>query len=100
MPDDNYTEEKMKRFNEDIEIREEDNGATTKEGLLNNNFFDSDFLLLILILFILFWNNDKFSNHFQSLNSNVKTIKNYLDMADTTIQVLDQTTQIPNQMLD
>lgn len=76
---------------EDMEFKEEN---TDIQNILN-----SDFLLLILIIFIFFWNTDSFSGHFQFLNDKVKRFKGYLDMADATIQALDQATQIPKQML-
>lgn len=81
---------------DDIKVKEEikEGGSSDLQNLLS-----SDFLLLILIIFIFFWNTDTFSGHFQLINDKVKTVKGYLDMADATIQALDQATQIPKQML-
>ncbi|WP_018250402.1 hypothetical protein [Orenia marismortui] len=79
------------------DIEEIEDNETTSNNI--GNLFNSDFLLLIVILFIFFGNTDIFSEHFQFLNGKVKQIKNYLDMADATIQALDQASQIPNQML-
>ncbi|TDX43794.1 hypothetical protein [Orenia marismortui] len=79
------------------DIEEIEGNETTSNNI--GNLFNSDFLLLIVILFIFFGNTDIFSEHFQFLNGKVKQIKNYLDMADATIQALDQASQIPNQML-
>lgn len=72
----------------------------TDEQYNNQNILDSDFLLLILVIVIFFSNTEIFSSHFQLLDTKFKKIKNYLDMADATIQALDQASQIPSQMLD
>ena len=53
----------------------------------------------LIILFIFFGNNEVFSEHFNLLNGQLKNIKNYLEMADATLQALDQASQIPQQML-
>lgn len=66
----------------------------TQQGVLGG-----DFILLILILLIFFGNTDIFSGHFEFLDGQVKQVKNYLDMADATIQALNQASQIPQQML-
>jgi Trk-type K+ transport system membrane component len=78
---------------EEVEVREE-NGSNNIQ-----NFFNNDFLLLLIILFIFFGNTEVFSKHFHFINGQVKQIRSYLEMADATIQALDQASQIPNQML-
>lgn len=65
----------------------------------NNNLFNSEFILLLLILLIFFNNNNIFNSYFQLLNNKIKQVKNYLDIADTTIQTLNQASQIPQQMI-
>ena len=87
--EENYTKEK-------IHVEEQDNVNKSNNP---QNFLSNDFLLLIIILFIFFGNTDVFSDHFQFLNSRVNQVKDYLDMADATLQALDQASQIPNQML-
>lgn len=95
--------EDNKNFEEDyikektyIEEQDQDN---INKNTNSQNFLSNDFLLLIIILFIFFGNTDVFSDHFQFLNSKVNKVKDYLDMADATLQALDQASQIPNQML-
>ncbi|WP_027339077.1 hypothetical protein [Halonatronum saccharophilum] len=70
------------------------------KGSLNQSILSNDLLLLLVILFIFFSNTDKFAKQFKFLNDNVKKVKDYLDMADATLQALDQASQIPKQMLD
>ncbi|OCL24955.1 hypothetical protein U472_16015 [Orenia metallireducens] len=81
----------------ETEIRE------NKDNNLNNqtkqDLFNNDFLLLLLILFVFFGNTEVFSDHFNFLNGQVKQVKNLLDIADATIQALNQASQIPHQML-
>ena len=86
-------------FEESNNNQSNNNSETGTENNANLNFLDSDLLLLLIILFIFFQNNSVFSEQFQMLNSQIKTVKNYLDTADATIQALDQASQIPNQML-
>lgn len=70
-----------------------------KEKATGQGLFDNDFLLLLIILFIFFGNTDIFSNHLNFLTGQLKDVKNYLDMADATLQALDQASQLPKQML-
>jgi hypothetical protein len=85
---------------EEFEI-EETEVKESKDNHLNNNqnLFNNDFLLLLLILFVFFGNTEVFSEHFHFLNGQVKQVKDLLNMADATIQALDQASQIPHQML-
>lgn len=80
--------------NKETEIKE------SKDDIINNqNIFNNDFLLLLLILFVFFGNTEIFSEHFHFLNGQVKQVKDLLNMADATLQALDQASQIPHQML-
>lgn len=78
-----------------IEVREDTNKNNDIKIFSNN-----DFLLLLIILFLFFANTELFSKQFNFINKQVKQVKNYLDMADATIQALDQASQIPKQMLN
>lgn len=86
-------EEKKFQEVEEVEIRENTDYNNIQ------NFFNNDFLLLLIILFIFFSNTDIFSNYFNFINGQVKQVKSYLDIANATIQALDQASQIPHQSL-
>jgi len=87
-------EEKEFKEIEEIKVKE-----SNEENNNIHNFFNNDFLLLLIILFIFFSNTEAFSDQFNFITSQVKQVKNYLDMADATIQALDQASQIPKQIL-
>jgi hypothetical protein len=84
---------------EEFKIEENEIKESKNNHLNTQNLFNNDLLLLLLILFIFFDNTEIFSKHFNFLNGQVKKVKELLDMADATIQTLDQASKIPQQML-
>jgi len=77
-----------------------DNTEQSQNDIVKSNIFDdNNFILLLIILFIFFKNNEIFSKYLHYLNNSAKQAKNYLDMADATLQALDQASKIPKQML-
>ena len=63
------------------------------------DFLDTEFLLLILILLTFFQRADSFSEKFDLLSKEVEKIQNYLDTANSTLETLNQASQIPKQNL-
>ncbi|GAB6139184.1 hypothetical protein [Halanaerobaculum tunisiense] len=89
--------------NDDFEVITEettDNQQATDSQQAITDYLNSDFLLLLIILFIFFQKTESFSNHLQTLNDYVSQMRNYLDTADSTLQALDQASQIPKQKLN
>ncbi|AGB40533.1 hypothetical protein Halha_0559 [Halobacteroides halobius DSM 5150] len=91
MPNDNF---------ELIQGDSNNQADTADQSNQNQGFLDNDLLLTLIILFIFFQRNDAFAQNVDLLNQQVKQVKTYLDTADSTLQALNQASQIPNQQLE